>query len=122
MRTTQGLVKAINSVKPSKVFFSASATGFYGHGDAQRPFDENCNACNDFLAQVSEKWESAAKEVNAGTRLVIGRISLVLGLEEGLLGKLTPLFDAGLGGVLGSGKQIMPWIHIADLVEIIAIH
>ena len=99
VRTTQALVKAINECKnPPKVFFSASATGFYGHGDAQSPFDENCNAGNDFLAQVSEQWESAAKEVNTDTRLVIGRISLVLGLEEGLLGKLTPLFDAGLGG------------------------
>ena len=40
-------------------------------------------------------------------------------MEGGALASLLPLFRAGLGGVLGSGEQIVPWIHLHDLVELI---
>jgi uncharacterized protein (TIGR01777 family) len=42
----------------------------------------------------------------------------VLGAEGGALGKLLPIFRAGLGGVVGSGEQWMSWIHLADQVGI----
>ena len=32
---------------------------------------------------------------------------------------MTPLFRAGVGGVLGNGKQWMSWIHVDDLVGMI---
>ena len=37
----------------------------------------------------------------------------------GFLSKLLPIFKAGLGGPLSSGKQWMSWIHIEDVVHLI---
>ena len=37
----------------------------------------------------------------------------------GILKKLFPIFKLGLGIPLGSGNQIMSWIHIDDLVRMI---
>ena len=47
------------------------------------------------------------------------RIGFVLGRESGalpVLAKLTKLF---LGGAVGSGKQFISWIHLADLVQML---
>ena len=44
------------------------------------------------------------------------RTGLVLGTGRRLLGRMVPLFKAGVGGKLGSGQQIMSWISLADEV------
>ncbi len=46
------------------------------------------------------------------------RIGVVLGEKGGALGKMLPPFKLGLGGRLGSGRQWMPWIHVADLASL----
>ena len=48
--------------------------------------------------------------------LITIRTGLVLSADGGLLGPLLPLFKLGMGGRLGSGKQWMSWISIADHV------
>jgi uncharacterized protein (TIGR01777 family) len=50
-----------------------------------------------------------------GTRRVVLRIGFALGRDGGalrLLGRLTKRF---LGGTVGSGRQYISWIHVADL-------
>ena len=119
VHTTEALVKACQTVKaPPAVFISASAIGYYGPGLSDAVFHEQTPAGNGFLADVCQAWEKPLEELPASTRCTVARIGLVLGLQEGLLDKLTPVFDAGLGGVMGTGKQMMSWIHISDLVEI----
>jgi uncharacterized protein (TIGR01777 family) len=46
------------------------------------------------------------------------RTGLALGLDGGALAKLLPIFKAGAGGVVASGRQWYSWIHIDDLVGI----
>jgi uncharacterized protein (TIGR01777 family) len=43
----------------------------------------------------------------------------VLAAEGGALGQVLPLFKAGLGGRLGSGRQWLSWIALADEVAAI---
>ncbi|MGE9290545.1 MAG: DUF1731 domain-containing protein, partial [Puniceicoccales bacterium] len=38
--------------------------------------------------------------------------------EGGALGKLLPIFKAGMGGRIGSGQQPFPWISLSDYVQI----
>ena len=45
------------------------------------------------------------------------RTGVVLSAQGGALQKMLPAFKMGLGGVLGSGEQIMSWIHIRDVVS-----
>ena len=101
--------------QPPETFVQASGAGIYGDtGD--RWCDENAPAGTDFPARVCELWEEAFQAVSAsGMRKSTLRLGLVLGPGGGflkVLGKLTRWF---LGGHVGSGRQFMSWIHIADL-------
>lgn len=97
------------------VLINASGAGFYGDtGD--RVVDETSPRGQGFLAGLCEAWEAAtAPAARAGARVVNLRTGLVLG-KGGLLGPLKPLFQLGLGGRLGDGRQYLPWIGISDEV------
>lgn len=98
---------------------SGSAVGFYGgFNSAQEqgePFTEDAIAGDDFSATLCQQWEQAAKPLKALTKqFVILRTGVVLGPNAGMLKKLWLPFNMGLGGVIGSGRQMLPWIHIQD--------
>jgi uncharacterized protein (TIGR01777 family) len=95
----------------------ASAVGIYGsRGD--EVLDESSRAGEGFLAGLCQKWEAAARPaVESGMRVVHLRIGVVLDRRDGALAKMLPLFRMGLGGRMGSGKQWMSWISLADLVR-----
>ena len=100
-----------------EVLIQASAIGFYGnHGENQ--VTENSPPGNDFLASVCQPWEKSTSNVEElGIRRVIPRIGLVLSSEGGLLPLLSLPFKMYIGGKIGTGRQIMSWIHITDLVK-----
>jgi uncharacterized protein len=105
--------------KKVHALITASGTGIYGSETTDEICDENAPAYDDFLGNVCQLWESEADTIGShATRVVKIRTGLVLGKNEGVLGKLVPLFKLGLGSALGSGKQYMPWIHIDDLCQI----
>jgi uncharacterized protein len=116
--TTQKLVGAIAQADPRPtVLVNASAIGFYGTSETAT-FDETSAAGSDFLAEICRTWETEANKVkDSGTRLVILRLGIVLGLG-GALGKMLPPFKLFAGGPLGSGKQWFSWIHREDLVSL----
>jgi uncharacterized protein len=99
-----------------RVLLSGSAVGYYGEtGDAV--VDEDSPAGNDFFAELCTQWEAAAQPArDAGIRTVLVRTGVVLSTKGGALAKVLPLFRAGLGGRLGSGKQYMSWIARPDHV------
>ena len=100
-------------------FLSASAIGFYGERGDQ-PLPEGATKGTGFLADLVSEWETATSPaVAAGVRVATLRTGLVLAASGGLLKRLVPLFKAGVGGKLGSGKQYQSWISLAD--EIAAI-
>ena len=67
---------------------------------------------------VCQKWEAAAEPVKAqGTRLVVIRIGIVLGMG-GAIGKMLTPFRLYAGGPIGSGRQWFSWIHRDDLVRL----
>ena len=101
-----------------RVLVNASGVGWYGDtGD--RAVDESAPPGDDFLAEVCVAWEGATRPAaDAGVRVVRLRTGLVLA-RGGLLGRLLPIFRAGLGGRLGSGRQYMPWISLDDEVAAI---
>jgi uncharacterized protein len=116
---TSALVTALTAMKtPPAVLLSGSAIGWYGDTGG-REVDETAPAGTGFLPGVVREWEAAAQPAaEAGIRLVTMRTGLVLSARGGLLGRLAPLFRLGLGGRLGSGRQVMSWIGITDLVRI----
>lgn len=117
VRHTWLLAHALSRLKrPPKVFFSASATGYYGdRGD--EILTEESRKGTGFLSDVCAKWEEASQVLDQRkVRVVRGRFGVVLAKEGGMLAKLLPLFKWGVGGRLGSGKQWMSWIALEDLL------
>ncbi len=115
---TQRLVAALRDLprRPS-VLLSASAVGFYGDRGDER-LDEGADPGDGFLSKLCVDWEAAALEAQQyGLRVATLRIGLVLDGEGGALAAMRPPFGMGLGAVIGSGRQMMPFIHLHDLVE-----
>ncbi len=118
--TTNNLIRNLLNLKKSpKFLINASAIGFYG-SHPQTEFTEEHIPGDDYLANLCKEWESIAKEKPRATRLLIIRIGIVLGKDGGALGKMLPIFRAGLGGPIGDGKQWMSWIHRTDLCNLIS--
>ena len=117
--TTTNLVEALSDGGGKETtLLSTSAVGYYGfHGDEE--LDEDSPPGEDFLASVTQDWETAALKAEAlNVRVVICRLGIVLGENGGALGELIPIFQKGLGSPLGSGKQWFSWIHEMDLIGI----
>ncbi|HUQ97080.1 MAG TPA: DUF1731 domain-containing protein, partial [Chitinophagaceae bacterium] len=55
---------------------------------------------------------------NIGKRLVIFRTGIVLSNEGGAYAEFKKPLRFGVASVLGSGKQIVSWIHIDDMVKL----
>jgi len=115
---TRALVEAMqNNLSQRRTFISASAVGYYGLlGD--EVVDESSSRGSGFLAQLTEKWEAAAREATPFARVVILRIAVVLG-PGGALGKMLLPFRLGVGGPIGNGKQWMSWIDRDDVLRAI---
>jgi len=117
----------INSIKllkkslleiPNKVQYlvSASAVGYYNQDSDQIMTEESENG-DDFLAILVSDWEKELFDIKNSTICAL-RIGVVLSSKGGALPQLSKPIQMGLGANLGTGKQIVPWIHIDDLVNI----
>jgi len=119
---TQTLCKALAGL-PAKarpaVLVSASAVGYYGdRGDELLP--EDAGPGKMFLSGVCRDWESAtAPAAEAGIRVANARFGVALSAKGGALRSMLTPFRLGLGGRVGSGRQYMSWIALADAVAAI---
>ena len=104
-----------NGVRPNS-FISASGIGYYGAITSDQVFVETDAAGTDAIARLTKDWEDAADEWSSTCRVVKLRTPMVLARDGGALKRLSVPFRIGLGAALGTGKQWMPWVHIADLV------
>lgn len=112
------LVSAIqNAERRPRVFLQSSGVNRYGlRGEGIA--DESTPAAEDFLAQLTVKWENATQPVEElGVRRVIIRSAPVLAGRGGLFPIMVLPVRLFFGGKLGDGSQSMPWIHLADEVR-----
>jgi len=116
VRTTTQLAQALAELPhPPRTLVVASAIGFYG----DRPgavLDESSSAGEGFLADVCRAWEAAAEPARAaGIRVAHTRFGIVLSPKGGALKPLLTVFKLGLGGPIGSGRQMWSWIALEDV-------
>lgn len=119
LNITKKLIKLIARLNKKPVcLISASAIGYYGI-DEYKEFDENSLPKNetDFTYRLCKSWEDQASEANKiRVKTYIIRLGVVIGKDGGILAKMLPIFKLGLGGKIGNGKQLMPWISIEDAI------
>jgi len=117
VHSVRAIAEGIQHVKrPPRLWLQAGATGFYGNRH-----DEWCNertGCGAGpLAEICRRWEEAFFSANVPkTRRILFRIGIVLGPDGGALAVLANYTRWFLGGTVGSGRQYLSWIHLADLI------
>lgn len=103
--------------QPPKVLVQTSGIGYYGD-TGNHATDEDAPHGTDFSAEVCQQWEGAFQSLELrGTRKVVLRLGVVLGRTGGALPILEKLTRFFLGGAVGSGRQFISWIHVADAVR-----
>lgn len=104
-----------------QVLVSASAVGFYGVPADGAPLDEQAPPQpGRFQSDLCAAIEHEARRAEAlGLRVVRLRLGLVLGPGGGAYPAFAVAARWGLGSVLGTGRQPVPWIHIDDAVGLI---
>lgn len=96
---------------------SASAVGYYG-SPGEREIDEGAPAGSDFLARLAREWEAQALAAEAaGARVIITRLAMVLGAHGGALPEMIRQMHKLTGGIIGSGRQWVSWIHEDDVAR-----
>ena len=101
------------------VFVSASGISYYGTTNPVRPYEEQDNPGRDFMARVTVLWEQEAHAFTAlDARVVTIRTGVVLARDRGALKKLALPVRLFVGAPLGSGQQVVNWIHLDDLCSL----
>lgn len=120
VETTQQLVASLSGLQPApKVLISAAAIGYYGNRGDEVLTEESAPG-NDFLATLAKDWEAEAVKAEAlGMRVVRLRFGVILAKHGGALERMLLPFRLGAGGRLGTGKQWMSWLSLAEAAAII---
>lgn len=107
--------------KPPKVWLNSSSATIYRHAQ-DRPMDEfNGEIGEGFSVEVCKLWEHTFTGFDLPkTRKIILRSALVLGNYGGVFPEFKKLVQMRLGGKMGSGEQMVSWIHEQDFAN--AVH
>ena len=129
IRPTLLLHEAIASLRnPPRVWLNASTATIYRHA-LDRPMDEATGELGgnelgapakwNFSIEVAKAWEEAFFSAPLQrTRQVALRSALTLSPDRGgVFDLLLGLVRRGLGGAMGSGSQMVSWIHERDFLS-----
>jgi uncharacterized protein (TIGR01777 family) len=100
------------------VFVSQSSVGYYGGFVHQDPRTEDSPAAPDFAAQVCVRWEAATRPAaDAGVPVVTVRSAPVMDRSGSAFLLAYLAWSAGLGAVLGDGRQRMCVVSLDDYLR-----
>jgi uncharacterized protein len=119
VRAGQALTEAIRAASPRpQVLIQASGINHYGlRGNTA---DEATPPGDDFLSRLTVSWEDASREAESlGVRRCVVRLAVVLAPKGGLFPLIAMPVNFFIGGPQGSGSQVLPWIHLVDVVNAI---
>lgn len=119
-KSSELLVKALRENKNNvKAVISASAIGWYGadgNNKNYKGFTETDLPADNFLGETCKLWEESIEPVTLlNKRLVKLRLGIILSNEGGAFAEFKKSLRFGIAAILGSGKQVISWIHIEDV-------
>lgn len=99
-------------------YISASGINAYGYSESEIEFTENAPYGDDYIAQVVQQWEAAADLFQPVCKVAKLRIGVVFSKKGGALTKMALPIKLFVGSPIGSGKQMIPWLAMEDLIRI----
>lgn len=121
IETTKEMNRILGTLEQKiDVVINASAIGYYGTSEQAAFTEETETTAKDFLARTVQLWEKEARKARAfSRRVVFTRFGLILGKNQGALPTMVLPYKLFAGGTIGSGRQMLSWIHIQDVVKAI---
>lgn len=116
VKTTQFLHSLVSNLPNLEYYISASGINCYEQDDIIHT--ESDPYGKDFLSKLVKEWEAMSDLFESNCKVAKLRISMVLSKRGGALDKMLLPVKLGLGSPIGTGKQLMPWIHIDDLCNL----
>lgn len=119
--TTAALGNAIGRcTHPPALWINAGTATIYRHAEDRPMTEEKGETGTGFSVNVATAWEKSFFHFHLpATRMVVLRMAIVLGKDDGVFTRLQNLVRFGLGGKQGSGQQMFSWIHVEDLYRLI---
>jgi uncharacterized protein (TIGR01777 family) len=120
--TRSGLCRRImdrlsRSKQVPKVWINASAVGFFGDRGSEELMESSVCGSG-FLAETCHNWEIEVQRSSLlGVRSVSLRFGVILSPGSGFLKPIEPIFQKGLGTILGSGNQFFAWVAREDAIR-----
>lgn len=118
VKTTQFLHSLVSNLPNLEYYIAASGINCYEQDDKLHV--ESDAYGKDFLSKLVKEWEAISDLFESNCKVAKLRISMVLSKRGGALDKMLLPVKLGLGSPIGTGKQMMPWIHIDDLCNLFA--
>ena len=118
------LVKALMEKEHKvKTVITASAIGWYGpdtEASLKNGFKETDPSDDSYLSTTCKLWEESIYEIaRLGIRLVTFRIGIVFNKRGGAFAEFLKPAQFGMATILGTGTQLVSWIHQQDLCKMI---
>src|SRR5258706_935475 len=112
---TRHLMGALSKLKqPPRVIVASSAVGYYGEREDETLTEASAPG-NDFLSGLCREWEAAnARGSEFAARVMMLRFVIILAEHGGSLPPIPLPVKLGPGGRLGSGRQWMSWLTLAE--------
>ena len=116
VKTTQFLHSLVANLPNLEYYISASGINCYEQ-DNEIHVESDVYG-TDFLSKLVKEWEAVSDLFESNCKVAKLRISMVLSKRGGALDKMLLPVKLGLGSPIGTGTQMMPWIHIDDLCNL----
>jgi hypothetical protein len=119
--STAVLGKAIANCKDApKVWMNAASATIYRYSEDKIMTETDVEYGEGFSVEVCKAWEKIFNESQTpNTRKINLRISMVMGKRAGVFPVLRKLTKRFLGGKMGSGNQMVSWIHQEDFCRLV---
>ncbi|MCC6385175.1 MAG: TIGR01777 family oxidoreductase [Bacteroidia bacterium] len=97
-----------------QVVIHASAIGIYKNNLSEL-LDESAVHGNDFISSTVIEWEKQTTRFSElKIRTVIFRFGIILSADDGAFNKMLKPLRFRIAGIVGTGRQMMSWVHIED--------
>lgn len=117
--STQFLFEECSKHCPSlEGYIGISGVNAFGFDDSLC-YNETHPFATDFLSSLVAQWEGAHHLFDKLPSFSILRLGMVLSSHGGAYRKIAAPMKFYLGAVPGSGKQLVPWIHLDDVIGFI---